>query len=395
MSRTIHRLTAQFVKSVTKPGRHADGGNLYLYVSSNGGHRWVFMYMREGRQREAGLGSARDVKLADAREKAREMRQLLLNGVDPIDAKATKGEPSIPTFLQFVDTFMDSIETGFRNEKHRHQWRQTLGEAYCASIHSKKIDTVNVEDVLRILQPHWSTKQETASRLRGRLERVFDAAKAKGLRTGENPARWKGNLKELLPARQKLQRGHQPAMPYAEVPAFVSALRTRQATSALALEFLILTACRAGEVYGATWVEFDIEAKLWTIPAGRMKAGRAHRVPLTARALEILTTVNELRISDSSTAYVFPGARLGKPMSNVAFSKLMERMNVEGVVPHGFRSSFRDWCGECTKFPRELAEGCLAHVIGNAVEQAYRRGDALEKRRKVMDAWAQYVGSKT
>ncbi|MTV31677.1 tyrosine-type recombinase/integrase [Rhodoblastus acidophilus] len=397
MAKTLNRLNDRFIKTVSEPGRYADGGNLYLSVSPNGGRRWVFFFKLNGKQREAGLGSLRDVSLKEARGKADAMRKVLAEGRDPIDARKTcEAGPAIPTFGAFADELVDTIEEGFRNEKHRYQWKQTLGDAYCAAIRSKRVDEITVEDVLRILQPLWLPKQETASRLRGRLERVFDAAKAKGLRSSENPARWKGNLKELLPARRKLQRGHQPAMPYADVPAFIGRLRERQATSALALEFLILTAARVSEVLGATWDEIDLEGKLWTLPAERMKAGRQHRVPLVSRSIDILNHMKavwdaEGQEARSGSALVFFGAKRDRPLSNMAFAQLLERMGERGFVPHGFRSSFRDWCGECTDCPREVAEAALAHVVGNTVEQAYRRGDALEKRRNLMASWAQFV----
>ncbi len=392
MAKSINRLTAISVKSATSPGRHADGGNLYLHVSKTGAKRWSFMYMRDGRQREAGLGSVDVVTLAVAREKARQMRELLDRGGDPIAARREK-KRTVPTFGEFADGLIEDIESGFRNQKHIYQWRQTLGDAYCAAIRAKRIDEIATEDVLRVLQPIWQTKQETAARIRGRLEKVFDAARAKGLRHGENPARWRGNLKELLPARRKLQRGHQPAMPWSDVPAFVGRLRSRPAISALALEFLILTAARAGEVYGATWDEIDLDANLWTIPAGRMKAGRAHRVPLTERSLEILHELQSLRQPKPGAAYIFPGSRRERPLSNMAFKQLLVRMGETGFVPHGFRSSSRDWCSDCTDFPREVAEAALAHAIPDVVERAYRRGDLLDRRRSLMQEWAAFVGS--
>lgn len=393
MAKTLNRLTALQVKTLTTPGRHADGGNLYLSISPDGSKRWVFMYSRDGRQREAGLGSCRDVPLAKARNEAAQLRELLRTGRDPIAARQAEHKPGIPAFGEFADQWIETIEAGFRNEKHRYQWRQTLGDAYCSTIRSRRLNEITTEDILRLLRPVWQTKQETAARLRGRLEKVFDAARAKGLRSGENPARWKGNLKELLPARRKLQRGHQPAMPWSDVPAFIQRLRGRPAISALALEFLILTAARAGEVYGATWDEIDLDAKLWTVPAERMKAGRTHRVPLTDRALEILAELKVLRPSKVGTAYVFPGYRRERPLSNMAFKQLLVRMGETGFVPHGFRSSFRDWCSDCTDVPREVAEAALAHVIPDAVERAYRRGDLLDRRRSLMVEWAAFAGS--
>ena len=360
MAKTLNRLTALQVKTLTTPGRHADGGNLYLSISPDGSKRWVFMYSRDGRQREAGLGSCRDVTLAEARKTRERMHELLRSGRDPIEARKADRASPVPTFGEFADDWIETIEAGFRNEKHRYQWRQTLGDAYCLTIRSRRLNEITTEDILRVLRPVWQTKQETAARLRGRLEKVFDAARAKGLRSGENPARWKGNLKELLPARRKLQRGHQPAMPWSDVPAFIQRLRGRPAISALALEFLILTAARAGEVYGATWDEIDLDAKLWTVPAERMKAGRTHRVPLTDRALEILAELKFLRPSKAGTAYVFPGYRRERPLSNMAFKQLLVRMGETGFVPHGFRSSFRDWCSDCE--PKCNFDPCLGVI---------------------------------
>lgn len=387
MGRETKRLTARTAATLTKPGRHADGGNLYLSISANGGRRWIFLYRWGGRQLEMGLGSARDVSLARARALADAARAQIAEGVDPLAARKVE-QVVIPTFGVFADELVSDIREGFRNEKHRWQWKHTL-EVYAASLRSIQIDAVTTEDVLAVLKPLWQTKQETASRLRGRIERVLDAAKARSLRSGENPARWRGHLDALLPKRQKLQRGHHPAMPYEEVPAFLAELRKREAIAALALEFTILTAARTGEVLGATWVEIDRKAKLWTVPAGRMKAGKEHRVPLTGRALEILDLVEKVR---GEGDFLFPGPRKGKPFSNMAMSMLLRtRMKRPEVTVHGFRSSFRDWAGECTSFPREVAEAALAHVIGDEVERAYRRGDALEKRRKLMEAWGKFV----
>jgi integrase len=257
-------------------------------------------------------------------------------------------------------------------------------------LREKPLDEIRTDDVLAALKPIWQTKSETASRLRGRIERVLDAAKARGLRSGENPARWRGHLDHLLPKRQKLTRGHHPALPYLDVPAFVADLRNRETVAALALEFTILNASRTGEVLGAKWDEIDREAAIWTIPRERMKAGREHRVPLTDRGLEILDAVEKVRTGD----YVFPGQRRGKPLSGMAMEMLLRRMKIEKATVHGFRSSFRDWAGECTPFPREIAEAALAHTVGDETERAYRRGDALEKRRKLMAAWAAFCEPK-
>lgn len=251
---------------------------------------------------------------------------------------------------------------------------------------AEPIGDVDTAKVLSVLQPLWLARPETALRLRGRIEAVLDYARAHRYREGENPGRWRGHLDKLLPKRQKLTRGHHKAMAYAEVPGFVAGLRERGSIAAMALEFLILTAARSGEVLGARWDEIDFEAKIWTVPADRMKAAKEHRVPLSARALAILKALDEARMGE----FIFPGQKRGEPLSNMAFAAVLRRMKVEGVTVHGFRSAFRDWCGEETSFPREVAEAALAHVAGDATERAYRRGDALEKRRKLMKAWAAY-----
>jgi integrase len=259
-------------------------------------------------------------------------------------------------------------------------------ERYAAPIRQTRVSEVETGDVLGVLKHLWQSRPETASRLRGRIERVLDYAKAHGWRTGENPALWRGHLQNVLPARQKLTRGHHAAMPYRDVPGLMGELRGKRAMAARALEFLILTAARAGEVFGATWDELDLEKGLWTIPGNRMKAGKEHRVPLSERALAVVSDLNEARVSD----YVFPGQKPGRPLSSMAFDMLMRRMKVDAYTAHGFRSAFRDWAGDCTSFPREVAEAALAHKVGDSVELAYRRGDALEKRRALMQAWADH-----
>lgn len=383
------------VAAIKADGRHSVGGGLYLEVAGSA-RRWFTRYTFNGRRREIQLGSAIEVGLKDARDRAADVRRAVKGGTDPIAARrqAEAEAAKIPTFGEFADALIDDIKSGFRNAKHEYQWRQTLGDSYCGQIRNRRIDEIDTEAVLMVLRPVWQTKQETASRLRGRIERVLDAARAKGLRNGENPAAWRGHLANLLPRRQKLQRGHQPAMAYDLVPDFIGRLRGRDAVAARALEFLILTAARAGEVFGATWGEIDLATKLWTVPALRMKAGQEHRVPLSNRAVEILQEAMALRETDAASAFIFPGGRRGRPLSNMAFKALLARMSEVGFVPHGFRSSFRDWCGECTAFPREVAEAALAHLIGSSVERAYRRGDALEKRRELMAAWAGFVEPK-
>jgi integrase len=281
-----------------------------------------------------------------------------------------------------ADEVRKSLSTGFRNEKHRAQWKSTLA-TYAIPLHSLRVDAIDTADVLACIKPIWTTKPETASRVRGRIEKVLDAARAKGLRSAENPARWRGHLDHLLPKASKLSRGHHAAMSYGDVPSFMGRLREREALAALALEFGILTAARSGEVLGATWAEMDLKAKVWIVPGKRMKAGREHRVALSARAVAILQHVELFKTGE----LVFPGQKEGRPLSTLAMEMLLRRMNIEGATVHGFRSSFRDWAGNETSFPREILEQALAHVIGDKAEQAYRRGDALERRRALMEAW--------
>jgi integrase len=287
-----------------------------------------------------------------------------------------------------ADEVRQSLSLGFRNEKHKAQWKSTL-ETYAAPLRAKPVDTIATEDVLAILKPIWTTKAETASRVRGRIEKVLDAAKAKGFRDGENPARWRGHLDHLLPQQSKLARGHHAAMPYEDVAAFIAKLRKREASAALALELCILTAARSGEILRMQWSEIDLDKKIWTVPANRMKAGREHRVPLSSRALAILRQLEKLKAGE----FVFPGQARNKPLSNMAMEMMLRRMNIQDATVHGFRSSFRDWAGNISNFPREVVETALAHVIGDKAEQAYRRSDALEKRRKLMDQWAGYCST--
>lgn len=377
--RTADKLTARTVATITEPGRHSDGGGLYLNVTPTGARSWLFMWKVAGKRREMGLGSARDVSLKEARDLAADCRKTVRAGADPVAARKA---PRTLTFGEAADELIASMGPTWRNAKHRAQWEMTL-KTYCPKLRPMKVSAVTTSDVLTAIKPLWQTKPETASRLRGRIEKVLDYAKAKGMRSGENPALWRGHLDAILPKRAKLTRGHHAAMPFADVPAFISNLRDAEGLAARALEFTILTAARSGETYGAQWNEFDFEAKVWTVPAGRMKAGRIHRIPLSDRALEILVSMKASRVSD----FVFPGMRPNRPLSSMAMEMTLRRMKVD-VTVHGFRSAFRDWCGEETSFPREVAEAALAHVIGDKAEQAYRRGDALEKRRALMAAWA-------
>jgi integrase len=375
-------LTARFVLTA-KPGKYSDGGNLYLVVSSSNSRKWVLRFTQRGRAKEMGLGSATNVSLADARQKAADARRKIDQGINPIEER--KREDKVPTFAEMADEVREALSEGFRNAKHKAQWKSTL-ETYAAPLRGKPVDTVTMDDVLAALRPIWSAKPETASRVRGRIERVLDAAKAKGFRSGENPARWRGHLEHFLSKPNKLIRGHHAAMPYEEVPSFLAELQTREALAARALEVCILTAARSGEILGMRWPEVDFSKTVWTVPATRMKAGREHRVPLSQRAIDILSNLHKLRTRE----FVFPGQKPDKPLSDMSMEMVLRRMNVEDATVHGFRSSFRDWGGNETDFPRELIETALAHVIGDKAEQAYRRSDALEKRRKLMDAWTTY-----
>jgi integrase len=393
MPRTVQRLSARTVSTTKKPGRHADGHGLYLVVDKSGAKRWVFMTWAGGRQVETGLGGLSSVSPAMARERAQTCRHLVATGRPAKEFRSSSAKR--PTFGEMADQVVASLEGGWRNEKHRAQWRMTL-KVYAAPIRNKTVSDVNVEDVLGILRPIWLEKAETASRIRGRIEKVLDAAKAKGFRAGENPARWRGHLDHLLARRVRLQRGHHPAMAWAAVPAFMARLRDTPSVSARALEFLILTAARSGEILkskrgdhirGARWSEVDAQNAVWTVPGDRMKAGRDHRVPLSPRAMAIFAEMKAARTCD----FIFPGLDGKNPLSNMALEAVLRRMALKpAVTVHGFRSSFRDWAGEATDYPRELAEAALAHTVGDTVERAYRRGDALAKRREMMNSWAAF-----
>ncbi|MDX2205755.1 MAG: integrase arm-type DNA-binding domain-containing protein [Hyphomicrobiaceae bacterium] len=391
------KLTALKVSKLKAPGRYGDGGGLWLQVSQSGTKSWLFRFMIEGRARQMGLGAVHTVGLADARARAQAARALLLDGLDPIEAREKRKADQRAevakrvTFRDAADRYIAAHAAGWRNAKHAAQWRATLDLYAFPVIGDLSVATVETAHVLRILEPIWAAKTETASRVRGRIEAVLDWAAARRHRAGDNPARWRGHLDKLLPARAKVQRiAHHPAMPFAQLPLFMAELRARGGLSARALEFTILTAARTGETIAATWVEVDLEAAVWTVPAGRMKSGREHRVPLSKQACSLLHALPRVK----GSAFVFPGGRAGRGLSNMALLEQLRGMRGRGLTVHGFRSAFRDWCGECTNFPREVAEAALAHVVGDKAEQAYRRGDALEKRRELMAAWAAFCEGK-
>ncbi len=398
------KLTARKVETAG-PGKYGDGDGLWLIVSpppkraeaegkapAKGARKWVLRYMREGKAREMGLGGFPAVSLANARERALAERRQAKSGVDPIAERRRVADEAaerarvIPTFGAVSDDYIAAHEATWRNAKHRDQWKMTMRE-YAAPLRAKPVDQVTTADVLGVLKPLWQAKPETASRLRGRIELVLDAARAHGHVTdgSANPARWRGHLDKLLAARSKLTRGHHAALEYAKLPAFMIDLRARDDVSSRCLEFAILTAARSGEALGTRWSEIDEVAKVWTVPPERMKGAREHRVPLSDRAFAILAAMKKAKVSD----FAFPSRQRDKPLSVMALEMVLRRMGVD-VTVHGFRSTFRDWAGNETHFPRELAEHALAHVIGDKAEQAYRRGDALEKRRALMTAWATY-----
>lgn len=394
------KLSAAGVTAQKTPGKYADGGGLYLVVDKGGAKRWAFIFRWEGKLKEMGLGGLTSVSLAKAREKAVKARDQLDDGLNPIEQRRL--EEQVPTFGAFADEIVETLSPQWRNEKHIAGWKNTL-TAHAEPLRERKVNEITVTHILDVLKPLAATRPETASRLRGRIERVLDAARAKGHITPpwENPARWKGNLKLLMPARQKLSRGHHKALAFAEVPGFVARLHARDAMAVSALEFTILTAARTNEVLGATWSEIDLEAKVWTVPATRMKAGREHRVPLVPRAITILELARKAHEGDIVFPAYITGSGLGRPkrdavakpdgrpLSTNAMRALLIRMEMD-VTVHGFRSAFRDWAGEATEFPREVVEAALAHTVGDATERAYRRGDALDRRRKVMEAWAAF-----
>lgn len=398
--KVMNQLTAVQVKNAT-PGRYTDGGGLQLLVKPSGARSWVYRYKVAGKSREIGLGPAGGpgaVTLAAARMKAEDLRRVVAAGGDPIDLRRREAEEAAAsiqqaqvaniTFRQAAQAYIEAHEEGWKNSKHRQQWRNTL-ETYAYPVMGDiPVADVGTEHVMAALEKIWKTKPETASRVRGRIERVLDSARARGLRQGENPARWRGHVGEMLPPAKKLSRGHHPAMPYSQVPDFVAKLRLKDAMAAAALEFAILTAARTSEVTGATWDEVDLNTRMWIIPAKRMKKGREHRVPLSDRAISLLEDSKQL-----GSIYLFPGTK-GTRMSNMAMSMLLRRMLPGAKVSvHGFRTSFRGWAAERTSFPWGVCETALSHVTGTKTEVAYFRTDLVEKRRKLMDEWAAFCAS--
>ncbi len=398
MAKTIGKLTALKVARDLPVGMYADGAGLYLQVTGAGAKSWIYRFSLRGKAREMGLGSLSAVRLADARTKAAECRTLRQEGIDPIEARkvrqaeAALEDAKATTFKEAADRYIELHRAGWKNAKHAAQWTNTLSTYVYPTIGALSVQAIDTELVSKVLQPIWRTKPETANRVRGRIEKVLDWAKVRGLRQGDNPARWRGHLEIDFPARSKVKPvKHHAALPYAELPDFVVRLREQDGVAARALEFTILTAARTAEVIGATRDEADAAAKVWAVPAERMKAGKEHRVPLSSRALAILRDATALQTGDDQ--FVFPGGKRGKPLSNMAMTAVLRRMGHGGITVHGFRSTFRDWAAERTNFPNEVVEMALAHAVGDKVEAAYRRGDLFEKRRRLMAEWATYCNT--
>ncbi len=403
MGKRQNELGALAVSQIKTRGIHFVGGvaGLAINVTKSGSRSWILRYQVGGKRRDKGLGGYPDVTLAQAKEAARAARAKIAHGIDPIeDGRALRSQliasqVAAITFSQAAKQYIDTHESSWRNAKHTQQWRNTIQTYADPVIGRVLIRDVDLPQILKVLEPIWRTKTETASRLRGRMESILDWASARGFRTESNPARWKGLLDKLLPSPGKIAKAdHHRALPYAEMPEFMKSLAEQQGIAPRALGFAILTACRSGEVRGAKWSEIDMDNGVWTVPAIRMKAGKEHRVPLSAAAMAIVKLQKESAFCD----FVFPSSRSsnkteGSPLSDMALLAVLRRMEVP-AVPHGFRSTFRDWCAETTDYPREVAEMALAHTIGDKVEAAYRRGDLFDKRKQLMQEWADFAASK-
>jgi integrase len=398
VTRTLNRLSALKVQRAKEPGMYADGGSLYLRVAEGGSKQWIFRYVTNGRMRDMGIGPAHTLTLEEAREEATEARKLRLKGIDPIAHKHARRAAQLAedakamTFRQCAEQFIKENEHKWTNPKHRHDWRASLDTHVYPTLGNLPIAAVDTPLVLKVIKPLWERVPETGRRVRGRIEAVLAWATVHHYRAGDNPARWQGHLEHALPARAEIAPvEHHAAMPYAEVPAFFAKLKNDSSALAACLEFTILTAARRAEATEAVWSEVDLDAATWTIPGSRMKAGEEHRVPLSPPAVAVLKRMAEVRTSE----YVFPGKIAGHPVSGRGVTALAKRVAGDDTTLHGFRSSFRDWASERTSFPNEVCEMALAHAIPNAVEKAYRRGELLDKRRRLMDAWAEFCAKPT
>jgi len=386
----INKLDTRTVATRNKPGYYGDGGGLWLQVSASGTKSWAFRFTMHGRAREMGLGATHTVPLADARIKAQECRKLVMDGIDPIEHRRTEkaaARSAVKTFDDCANEYIASQRAGWRNAKHAKQWTNTLRTYASPVFGTVPVASIDTDMVMHSLEPIWTTKPETASRVRGRIESVLSWATVHRYRQGENPARWRGHLDKLLPKISKVATvNHHAALPYQNMGQFMETLRAETCTAARALELCILTATRTSEVIKAQWCEFDLSEGIWLIPAERMKARREHRVPLSPAAISIIETEKERAAND----WVFPGAHHGKHVSNMAMLELLRRLGRTDITVHGFRSTFRDWVGETTAYPHEVAEMALAHAIANKAEAAYRRGDLFTKRAQMMNEWAAF-----
>ncbi len=397
MARKADRLNALEVKRLETPGYYCDGGGLYLQVSKSGSKSWVMRYTLDAKPREMGLGSFNAFSLAEARARAKAQRKLLTDGIDPLETKRSDqltrrmAEANVITFDKAATAFITANSPAWRNAKHADQWRNTISTYASPVIGALPVSKIETAHVLRVLTPIWLEKTETAVRLRGRIEKILDWAKAQGYRSGDNPAAWRGHLDAgLLPSPSKVaDAGHHAALPWSEMGAFLVALRAMQGSGARAMEVIILTATRTSEVLNAKWSEFDLDGKLWTIPKERMKAFKEHRVPLSDAVMAVLTKV---KAESTGGDYVFSGRKAGTPLTNMTCLQTLKRMGRTDITVHGFRSTFRDWVSEATSYPRDVAEMALAHAVEDKTEAAYRRGDLIEKRRALMSDWAVHCG---
>jgi len=386
-----NRLTARTVETKKTPGYFSDGGSLYLRITPNLTKSWAFIYRKADKRTEIGLGSTSDVTLEQARDKADTLRKQLKSGIAPLierqrqDSENKAQRATFMTFQQCADAYINAHKAGWKNPKHIQQWQNTLAQYAFPVFGDLDVKSIDTGLITKCLEPIWLTKNETAGRVRGRIESILDWATVHEYREGVNPARWRGHLDKLLAKPSKIQKTeHHKALPYKEINGFIDLLRLQEGVAAKCLEFTILTAARTGETIGATWDEIDLGAKTWTIPAVRMKAEREHRVPLSNHALTILNDMAAVRLND----YVFPSNKKG--LSNMAMLAVLKRMDQADITVHGFRSSFRDWAAESTAYPGEVVEMALAHAIKNQTEAAYRRGDLMEKRGRLMEEWARY-----
>jgi integrase len=393
MARPLNRLTNLKVRSAKKPGMYADGGSLYLRVAEGGSKQWIFRYVVNGRLRDMGIGPEHTLTLAEAREKARDARKLLLDDIDPIDSKRARkaalraADARAMMFQQCAEGFIRDNAAEWKNVAHHRQWTSTLARYVYPVLGSLPVAAIDTPLVLKVVKPLWERVPETASRVRGRIEAILGWATVHHYRSGDNPARWQGLLEHALPSRAKIAKTkHHAALPYAEIGTFMAKLRQNSSAAGRCLEFIALTAARLREATNATWAEIDLKNQVWVVPGARMKGGREHRVPLSDATLAVLKAMREMRQND----WIFPGTLNGRPVGASTVLDLVRQVAGADFTIHGFRSTFRDWASECTSFPREVCEAALAHAIPNAVEAAYRRGDLFDKRRKLMDAWAAY-----